>query len=148
MKKLSIDSTAIFCALIERLHGGCFTEIENDPYMTLTIENISDRMETPFGVGKQYSLCHYYEQEGDLMQDPEMCFFMTDNRSGNETDFQNVSVIPYQFQQANTGAFQMSIIWQDKDNVSIYERMQADHTAFAEIWLTNIKDQGFLEVAE
>ncbi len=47
-------------------------EIPNPPYMTLTVENI--------GPGPRHlpalSICHYGEQNGDAMRDPEMCFEM------------------------------------------------------------------------
>jgi hypothetical protein len=47
-------------------------KIENAPYMSLTVENI--------GLGPRglpaLSICHYGEQNGDLMRDPEMCFEM------------------------------------------------------------------------
>ncbi len=53
-------------------HVGTTIRIPNPPYMTLTVENI--------GPGPRHlpalSLCHYGEQNGDAMRDPEMCFEM------------------------------------------------------------------------
>ncbi len=53
-------------------HVGTTIRIPNPPYMTLTVENI--------GPGPRrlpaLSLCHYGEQNGDAMRDPEMCFEM------------------------------------------------------------------------
>jgi hypothetical protein len=53
--------------------------IENPPYMRLVIEGI--------GLGPNNrpaisSVAHYFEQNGDLCQDPEMCFEV--DRQGDE----------------------------------------------------------------
>ena len=51
-------------------HVGTTIRIANETYMPLTVENI--------GPGPRrlpaLSLCHYGEQNGDAMRDPEMCF--------------------------------------------------------------------------
>lgn len=146
MKQLSENSTRIFCALIDSLHGGCFTEIINEPFMSLHIEELDVKQQTPYGIGNQYSLCHYYEQEGDLMQDPEMCFLMIDDRKSDVSNMGKVTVIPYMFQQANLSIYQQSIIWLSNGTANIDAKIQADHAAFAETWLTNIEAQGYFNI--
>jgi len=74
MQKLNQQSTRIFCHLLRRLDGKEHLQLTSDGFMTLTMECIEENISTPFGIGKLYSLCHYYEQNGDLMRDPEMCF--------------------------------------------------------------------------
>ena len=46
-------------------HPGLYLKIDNPPYMELVVEAIG----LP-----AISVCHYGEQNGDLMRDPEMCF--------------------------------------------------------------------------
>ncbi len=48
-----------------------YLKIENAPYMALVIEATDES--GPCGL-PAISVCHYGEQNGDLMRDPEMCF--------------------------------------------------------------------------
>jgi hypothetical protein len=52
-------------------HPGLYLKIENLPYMALVIEALDET--GPMGL-PAISVCHYGEQNGDLMRDPEMCF--------------------------------------------------------------------------
>ena len=52
-------------------HHGLYLKIENPPYMALVIEATDESC--PCGL-PAISVCHYGEQNGDLMRDPEMCF--------------------------------------------------------------------------
>ena len=52
-------------------HHGLYLKIENPPYMALVIEATDES--GPCGL-PAISVCHYGEQNGDLMRDPEMCF--------------------------------------------------------------------------
>jgi hypothetical protein len=145
MNKLNKQATEIFRRLIASMNGKQHLKIKNEPYMPLTIEQIGQGISTPFGTGTQYSLCHYYEQNGDLMQDPEMCFIVAGTAGTGNDGSGLVTIIPYMFQQANLAIYQESIIIEDNRLEEIIERMQADHTDFANQWLINIKRQGFLK---
>jgi len=60
--------------IIKRAGGwnpGLNLKIENLPYMALVIEATDES--GPCGL-PAISVCHYGEQNGDLMRDPEMCF--------------------------------------------------------------------------
>ena len=81
METLNKFSTKIFCDLLERMQGKQHLKIMNEPFMPLTIEKIGEGIITPWGEGEQYSLCHYYEQNGDLMRDPEMCFVIAKHQT-------------------------------------------------------------------
>jgi len=48
--------------------------------MSLTIEKPDSNL-NPSGKVTTYGLSHYYEQNGDLLRDPEMVFIVVDNRS-------------------------------------------------------------------
>jgi len=52
-------------------HPGLNLKIENLPYMALVIEALDES--GPMGL-PALSVCHYGEQNGDHMRDPEMCF--------------------------------------------------------------------------
>jgi hypothetical protein len=52
-------------------HHGLHLRIENPPYMALVIEATDES--GPCGL-PAISVCHYGEQNGDAMRDPEMCF--------------------------------------------------------------------------
>lgn len=50
-------------------------KIEHEPYMALVIEAIGESGPARLPA---ISVCHYGEQNGDLMRDPEMCFEVHD----------------------------------------------------------------------
>jgi hypothetical protein len=54
-----------------RWHPGLNLKIDNPPYMELVIEAMDES--GPMGL-PAISVCHYGEQNGDFMRDPEMCF--------------------------------------------------------------------------
>jgi hypothetical protein len=142
METLNQNSNRIFCALIDKMQDKQHLKIVNEPFMPLTIERIG---EAYGGEAKLYSLCHYYEQNGDLMQDPEMCFIVADNREKETVMWDQVRITPYLYQQANLGIYQASIIFENNELATIYHDLQAEHTQFANQWLTNIEQQGFLK---
>jgi hypothetical protein len=52
-------------------HHGLYLKIDNAPYMELVIEAMDES--GPCGL-PAISVCHYGEQNGDAMRDPEMYF--------------------------------------------------------------------------
>jgi len=89
--------TALKPELISQIEAT--TRIENEPYMTLTVENIGPG---PRGF-PALSICHYGEQNGDLMRDPEMCFEMQIDH-GKVKQFS-----PYHWRNDYAGVEQFSI---------------------------------------
>lgn len=142
MKTLDKDSTKIFCLLLDKMKGNQHLKIENEPFMPLTIEHIGDAYG---GEAKLYSLCHYYVQFGDLMADPEVCFIVVDHRDDQTEAYEEVQVTPYSFKQANMGIDDESISFNENDVIKkCNDDMQHEHAEFAELWLKNIGQQGFL----
>ncbi|MES2375377.1 MAG: hypothetical protein V4553_02300 [Bacteroidota bacterium] len=141
MERLNINTSKIFVELLAKMQGRQHLKIVNEPFMPLTIEKVADDIQTPWGVTQQYSLCHYYEQEGDLMQDPEICFLVADRQdSDNRT-----KIFPFSFCQANMAIYQEPISFMDGKIYRYDQKTQAEITAFADQWLSNIKTQGFLK---
>lgn len=85
-------------------------------------------------IGKdQYSIAHYYEQNMDLMADPEMEFWVS---AGG-------AVIPTSFTQHGfPQRCERSVFLDDNGNPNKANlRMQRSHTDFANFWMENIADQ-------
>ena len=108
-------------------------KIENGSYMPLSIEQI--------GVGPHgrpaISVCHYGEQAGDLMRDPEMCFEVT----------QDGTFHPYYFRNDYTGTEQEVYFRSGDGREMIRPRLKKELAAFARQWSANLREQGFIQAA-
>ena len=102
-------------------------------FMPLTIEHV--------GVGPRgqplVSVAHYYEQQGDLMADPDMTFEVADGTWS-----------PVEFQQASPPVYQRAVLVDDDGKVLIKPKLLADLKRFAALWDRNLRDQGFLKAAQ
>ncbi|PVD52187.1 hypothetical protein DC498_10710 [Terrimonas sp.] len=119
-------------------------KLQASEFMPLTMERLDEDIQTPYGKGTLYSLCHYYEQNGDLMRDPEMCFLVVDNRK-EETDFDFIGIYAQMYQQDNLGLYEESIRIDSGKLTSYIKVWQSGHCQFANQWLKNISQQGFLK---
>lgn len=122
-------------ARIIEAHGGlehlCKRPIRllNPPYMRLVIEAIGDG---PRGL-PAISVAHYYEQNGDLMRDPEMVFEIGPD-----------GWAPVSFWQDNLGFYQEAVVLTG-GKVFVRQDIVADLKTFARDWDRNIAAQGFLD---
>ena len=142
MKPLNQFSTKIFCELLDRMQGKQHLKIINEPFMPLTIERIGHIY---WENGVLVSLCHYYQQNGDLVQDPEMCFIVVDQREKDKTAYDKVMIVPYLYQQANLGIYEESMLFNNNVVVHCDTKLQLQHVVFANQWLQNIVQQGFIK---
>jgi len=108
--------------------GGLSVSITNEPYMRLVIEHIG---QGPHGL-PAISVAHYYELNGDLCQDPEMCFEVRTTPIG-------LTMRPYMFQMAN--------LYQEVSDDERGVALAGELRDFAAMWDSNLRDQGFLEAA-
>jgi hypothetical protein len=94
-----------------------------DIYMAVSVERIGPR---------QYSVAHYGEQNGDLMRDPEMCFWHAPDGRFYPTYFRNDYV-----------GSERECVWFDEHGQPKAEkrREQADQAVFAATWMHNIAHQ-------
>jgi len=101
---------------------------ENSPaFMAVCVEYINDT-----DLGPIFSVAHYYEQNGDLMRDPEMTFLRRNDGS----------YYPLSYQQDGLGLYQESVIFGEDGNPEKFiPTMQRDHALFAGQWMQNIKEQ-------
>ena len=97
-------------------------------FMPLVVEYVG-----PSKLGAIYSLAHYYEQQGDLMRDPEMEFI-----KGPDGNY-----YPISFWQDNPPVREEVVEWDDKSGgvINVNRRQQASEAHFANTWLGNIKQQ-------
>lgn len=94
-------------------------------YMKLKSEGFEDLVLEAIG-GNEYSIAHYYRQNGDSMRDPEITFTI---------DKQTCSIHPTSFLQDDIGLFY--------DTDSVPPSRVRDLKDFMSQWFTNIKEQGF-----
>ena len=107
-------------------------KIENSKtFMAVSVEHLQDT-----DLGPIFSISHYYEQNGDLMADPDMTFLQssTDGR-----------VYPLSFRQDGGIPINQESVTLTEDGTSFTyrPRMQRDHATFAGQWMANIKQQQY-----
>ena len=81
--------------------------------------------------GLLYSIAHYYEQNGDLVCDPDMVFIKA------ETDG---NYYPVSFEQGGL-IRKEAVIIEDGKVTSFWDGEQRDEATFADMWMGNIKEQ-------
>ena len=117
-------------------HPGLNLKIENPPYMALVIEVLDES--GPMGL-PALSVCHYGEQNGDLMRDPEMCFEL-----GAAT---GMHLTPFYWRNDYAGVEQWSRFIRDGQYVFL-AALYNQHEQFAKQWDSNLRLQGFAEAFE
>jgi hypothetical protein len=144
MKKLNQQATRIFCQLLDKMGIETYIRLTSDDFMPLVMEQIGELIQTPYGIGQCYSLSHSYEQNGDLMRDPEMVFIVVDNRKETK-DYHLIGIYPQMYQQDNLGLYEESACIENNAIITYKPFLQKEHGSFASQWLQNIKQQGFLK---
>jgi len=106
-----------------------YKKLKVDGFMDLVIEKIGNN---------EFSLCHYYEQNGDLMRDPEITIKVThETKNGNLVYLARCEVLTYQ--QDNLGIYQE--VYPEPGKYIPYYKKELNK--FLRIWLNNLKNQGF-----
>ena len=120
--------------LLTLLGADTAVRIRVDGYMPLSIEAIG----TSADGNRLISICHYGEQNGDLMRDPEMVFELF-------THGETSAAEPLSFQNDYVGVFQEVYRYDESGKKThVKTRLKAELKSFARTWFTNLKDQGFL----
>ena len=121
-------------ALLTLLGTDTAVRIRVEGYMPLSIEAIG----TSADGNRLISLCHYGEQNGDLMRDPEMVFELFIHGEASAAE-------PLSFQNDYMGFVQEVYRYNDTGKKThVNTRLKAELKSFARTWFTNLKDQGFL----
>jgi hypothetical protein len=87
------------------------------------------------GYGSTITVAHYFNQNGDLMRDPEMEFIVT----------QTGKVYPSFFRQ-DPFFVQEAVVIDEDGSLSVDIKTQREITSFANQWIRNINEQQGLEV--
>ena len=129
MKALSGRAREVMNLLTEGLRVERHRVIDNakGAYMAVHVEKLRLTEQ-----GILFSVAHYYEQNGDLMRDPDMEFL----KVGDD-------YYPVYMRQDGGGAYEREAVVYGKDGKieRYYPRMQADLAFFANQWMKNIKEQ-------
>ena len=133
MKKLTKKAERVLRKLLPTMPETC-GKIDNRPgtFMAVHVDRLWD---APKMGGTVFSVAHNYEQNGDLMSDPDMEFLVSD-----------LGVFPLTYQQDGLGIRQSPVNWEDGKVVSYRAKQQADITRFANEWMGNIAQQQFRKV--
>jgi hypothetical protein len=123
MRKLTPRSARIIRTLTTGLQVGEGRKISNsDTYMPVSVNRLSEKL---------FSVTHYYEQNGDLVPDPDMTFYTPD---------EGQSWFACSFQNAMT--YNEAVVFDRNGEPEKYNRhLQADMTRFANTWMGNIRAQ-------
>ena len=114
-------------------HHGLYLKIENQPFMALVIEATDES--GPCGL-PAISVCHYGEQNGDAMRDPEMCFEF--GLAGGP------HLNPFYYRNDYAGVEQWSRFIRET-NYCYHSQLHDEHERFAKLWDNNLREQGFAE---
>lgn len=151
MKQVNKEAKKVIAAIIDKM-----TDTDNNlkidingpdsGIMPIVVERLEGDIHTPWGAGTIYSFAHYYEQEGDLMRDPEICFLIVDNRKAYEDKgadpLDGFGVWPQQFQQDGIFArYQELITIENGAATKCMKGAQSDVAIFAGQWMNNVKWQ-------
>ncbi len=105
-----------------------------DGYMPLSVEDIGQSAES----NRLFAICHYGEQNGDLMRDPEMVFEIHTDASPDMAE-------PLSFRNDYMGTMQEGYRYGDDGRKThVNARLKQDLKFFARTWFNHLKDQGFL----
>ena len=125
-----------FASVLTQLLGNeTAVRITVEGYMPLSVEVIG-----LFGDGNRLiAICHYGEQHGDLMCDPEMVFEIHTSAAPDMAE-------PLSFRNDYLGLMQ-EVYRYDEDGKKFHVnvRLKQELTSFARTWFKNLKDQGFLD---
>ena len=119
--------------LNELLAGARAVRITVSGYMPLSVEEIGSS-----GDGHRLvSLCHYGEQNGDLMRDPDIVFLfhnLPDGMAAEPVSFRNdyLGIVQEVYRYDETGR-----------RTHVVPSLKQELKEFAESWFANLKDQGF-----
>jgi hypothetical protein len=84
------------------------------------------------GLGPLVSIAHYYEQNGDMMRDPDVVFLIGADRH----------VYPISYRQDGLGINQEAAVVED-GRWKVRPKLQADICRFCDQWMRNIQEQQF-----
>ena len=129
-----MNSYQEFAKYLDQLLGGVHAvRIAVPGYMPLSVEEIGSS-----GDGDRLvSLCHYGEQNGDLMRDPDIVFLFHNGPGGAAAE-------PVSFRNDYLGIVQEVYRYDETGRrTHMVPSLKQELKEFAESWFATLKDQGF-----
>ena len=119
--------------LNQLLNGARAVRITVPGYMPLSVEEIGSS-----GEGyRLVSLCHYGEQNGDLMRDPDIVFLFHNVPDGAAAE-------PVSFRNDYLGLSQEVYRYDETGRrTHVVSSLKQDLKEFARVWFVTLRDQGF-----
>lgn len=135
MKKINKEATKTLEKIARGLKVGERTIVDNTKgaFMPVHIEVIG-RVEGVPGTGRLISIAHYYEQNGDLVTDPEMVFIESKEANGE------IAYYPVSWEMGGI-KYERSVDIDEGRISGVRPKLQRQHAIFAGKWLDNIKSQ-------
>lgn len=136
MKSLNKTASRIFANLINEMGQVDYLKLDRggSAIMALSIEKLVPEVDFAGTNATIYSLSHYFEQNEDLVPDPDMTFAVIDQKKVSK----NLLIIPLTFQNS---IYYTEAIFLKADSWQIHPKQQADLADFANNWLKNIQWQ-------
>ena len=134
MKSLNKTASHIFAKLITQMGQADYLKLDRggSAIMALSIEKLVPEVDFAGNNASIYSLSHYFEQNSDLVPDPDMTFAVIKSIENTPT------IIPLTFQNS---IYYTEAIFLKANSWQIHPKQQADLADFANNWLKNIQWQ-------
>ncbi len=150
MKNLNKISTIIFCRLLDNMGDHEILSIENEPHLTLTLEEVQSGFylsKIPDGIlATLYSLRQsYIDLDEKEVVETEMYFAVSGYGGSGQTEKMPLLVVPYCYQSAQLNRKETSMWLSQNRRPSIVPNKQEEHVKIAEEWFENIFAEGFLD---
>ncbi|WP_276484767.1 DUF6908 domain-containing protein [Paraflavitalea pollutisoli] len=144
MVRIKKNTKHVFAYLIDKIGSGIHLTLEAPEVMPFCIDIAQRDIQTAWGTGIHYYVCHWFQQGEMMFRDPGMAFIVVDNRATPD-DVDNLHIIPQLFAMDYCGIYRQSAIINNHHIVSEYPSLQQDQAAFLDIWFTNLQQQGFIQ---
>lgn len=129
MKAINQRAKKVMDTLTENMEGtDGHRKIDNTKgtFMVVHVERMNK-----CSLGQIYSIAHYFEQNGDLMRDPDMEFI-----KGGDSEY-----YPISFWQDAPPLRDEAVVWKDGEIMGYREQQQMRLVTFANTWMKNIEEQ-------
>jgi hypothetical protein len=144
MKALNKTASVTFGKIIALLDHRTHFKLNRsgDTFMPLSVEKLRSDVHFAGETINIYSFSHYYEQNGDLVPDPDMTFAVVQspvqNPAARHQAISQPLVIPLTFQNS---MYYTEAVYFQNGKWLIHPAQQRDLADFANNWLRNLKWQ-------
>jgi hypothetical protein len=141
MRRLSPFATKVFVTLVDGLAAGEARKLDHAPgaFMAVSVDCLSliRRSGGEGPGGAVYAIAHRYEVNGDLVPDPDVEFYVTDDSD----DPSGKAVYPTAIDHGPMGYHRHVELDAAGHPARFFRRVQADLAKFCESWMRNIARQ-------